>query len=88
MWRRKSAQVGNCELQDPGLLDLGHSDPYMHNGRFDSLEAVMRFYKQVSAQARAGKLRNGDPRIRNIALSGQDTQELVAFLRLLNEDYN
>ena len=47
----------------------------------------MSFYVQVSAQQRAGSLRNGDPRLAGIELSPDDVVPLAAFLRSLNEDY-
>lgn len=71
-----------------GLGDLGHSAPYMHSGRFDSLEKVLDFYRDISARARAGQLRNADPRLKNIATSAEDARDIAAFLRALNEDYS
>lgn len=74
-------------FKTPGLRDLGHSAPYMHNGQFDSLDDVIGFYRGASNQARAGTLRNGDPQIQQIALTANDVAPLVAFLQALNEDY-
>jgi cytochrome c peroxidase len=76
-----------ARFKTPGLRDLGHSNPYMHNGAFDTLEDVVSFYVQVSAQQRAGSLRNGDPRLAGIQIAGADVEPLAAFLRSLNEDY-
>ncbi|MGA9852251.1 MAG: hypothetical protein WBR15_04910 [Gammaproteobacteria bacterium] len=70
------------------LRDLGQSDPYMHNGQFDTLTDVLQFYQQASALARAGELRNADPRMQNIALNDADLADLAAFLTSLNEDYS
>lgn len=70
------------------LRDLGDSDPYMHNGQFDTLEDAVKFYQQSSQLARAGKLRNGDPAIGNIALTDQDVLDMAAFLAALDEDYS
>ena len=75
-------------FKTPSLRDLGDSQPYMHDGAFDTLEATMAFYAQSAALARAGNLRNADPRIANIAINAQDQADLAAFLRALNEDYN
>jgi cytochrome c peroxidase len=75
-------------FKTPGLRDLGHSAPYMHTGQFDTLEQVVSFYQTVSAQARDGRLRNADPRIGNIAISGQEVTDIAVFLKALNEDYN
>jgi cytochrome c peroxidase len=76
-----------ARFKTPGLRDLGHSNPYMHNGAFDTLEDVVAFYRQVSAQQLVGSLRNGDPRLAGIDLSPDDVAPLAAFLRSLNEDY-
>ncbi|MGH8398914.1 MAG: hypothetical protein ACRETA_11840 [Gammaproteobacteria bacterium] len=70
------------------LRDLGQSDPYMHNGEFNTLTNVLTFYQQASALARAGQLRNADPRMQNIALIPANFPDLVAFLNSLNEDYS
>ncbi len=76
-----------ARFKTPGLRDLGHSAPFMHNGQFDTLQDVIEFYKDVSDQARAGTLRNGAEKLRGIALTDSDVAPLVAFLNALNEDY-
>jgi len=74
-------------FKTPGLRDLGHSNPFMHNGKFVTAEDVMSFYKEISQQARDGEIRNHDPRIEGIKLSEEDAKRLSAFIRSLNEDY-
>ena len=76
-----------ARFKTPGLRDLGHSAPYMHNGQFDTLDDIITFYGLVSAQARAATLRNGATQLQGIALTAGDTASLVAFLKSLNEDY-
>ena len=76
-----------ARFKTPGLRDLGHSAPYMHNGQFGTLDSIIGFYRVVSTQARAGTLRNGAPQLQGIALTAGDTVSLVAFLKSLNEDY-
>ena len=76
-----------ARFKTPGLRDLGHSAPFMHNGQFDTLNNVIDFYLEVSAQARAGTLRNGANQLQGIALKTTDIAPLVAFLKSLNEDY-
>jgi hypothetical protein len=76
-----------ARFKTPGLRDLGHSAPYMHNGQFDTLDDIITFYRDMSTLARAGTLRNGAPELRGIALLAGDAPSLVAFLRSLNEDY-
>ncbi len=76
-----------ARFKTPGLRDLGHSAPFMHNGQFDILDDVIVFYKDVSDQARVGTLRNSADNLLGIALTDRDVAPLVAFLNSLNEDY-
>lgn len=76
-----------ARFKTPGLRDLGHSAPYMHNGQFDTLDDIIQFYREISTQARAGTLRNGAAELQGIALTSGDVASLVAFLKSLNEDY-
>ncbi len=70
-----------------GLRDLGHSDPYLHTGRMDSLEDVVDFYRTTATAQRAGLVRNGAHELAGIALGPDDVAPLAAFLRALDEDY-
>ena len=76
-----------ARFKTPGLRDLSHSAPYMHNGQFDTLDNIIGFYRGVSTQARAVTLRNGASQLQGIALTAGDVASLVAFLKSLNEDY-
>jgi len=76
-----------ARFKTPGLRDLGHSAPYLHTGRAGTLEDVLAHYVEFSARARAGTMRNPDPRISGIVLTAGDLPDLAAFLRSLNEDY-
>lgn len=79
-----------ARFKTPGLRDLNHSAPYMHNGQFDTLTDIITFYRDTSTLARAvvpPMLRNGAPELRGIALLPGDDASLVAFLRSLDEDY-
>jgi cytochrome c peroxidase len=76
-----------ARFKTPGLRDLGHSNPYMHNGQFDTLENAVGFYLGSSSAMRGGTLRNGASALRGIALIPADIAPLAAFLKSLNEDY-
>jgi hypothetical protein len=76
-----------ARFKTPGLRDLGHSAPYMHNGLFDTLDSAVGFYLVSSSEGRAGTLRNGANALKGIALTPADIAPLVAFLKSLNEDY-
>ncbi len=77
-----------ARFKTPGLRDLGQTGPYLHTGRFDTLEEVVRLYERTSALARAGKLRNAPPEFSGMRIGAGDVAALVAFLRALNEDYD
>ena len=74
-------------FKTPGLRDLGHSDPYNHNGRLATLEEVIDFYIRTSDLASRGELRNAAPELARMRLGASDMARLGAFLRALNEDY-
>lgn len=76
-----------ARFKTPGLRDLGHSNPYMHNGAFHALADVIDLYRTTSVLMRSGHLRNGAPELAEIRLSPADVDALVAFLRALDEDY-
>ena len=97
--RRSSITAGQCRPQQllplsiaafktPVLRDLGHSNPYMHTGQFDSLNDAVSFYISSSALAGLQQLRNADPALQHIKLATEDVDALVAFLKALNEDYD
>jgi hypothetical protein len=69
-----------ARFKTPGLRDLSHSAPYMHNGRFPTLDSIIGFYRGTSDQARAGTLRNGALQLQGIALTANDVAPLTRFL--------
>jgi cytochrome c peroxidase len=74
-------------FKTPSLGDLGHSSPYLHTGRMNSIEEVIQFYQNFSDKARAGDVRNAAPELRDMALDDSAAAPLAAFLRSLDEDY-
>ncbi len=75
-------------FKTPGLRDLSHSAPYMHNGAFATLEDVLALYQNSATLTREQTLRNAAPDLGGIAIKTRDVEALAAFLRSLNEDYN
>jgi len=69
----------------PTLRNLYYTAPYMHDGRFLTLEAVLDFYSNQVQNAP-----NLDPMLKNnghigIALSSSEKEQLLAFLQTLND---
>ncbi|MEO7660579.1 MAG: hypothetical protein ABIV48_13270, partial [Pyrinomonadaceae bacterium] len=61
----------------PGLRNIEHRAPYMHNGRFATLEEVVAFYN------RGGDFNapNKAPAMQPLGLSANQMADLVTFLR-------
>lgn len=66
-------------FKTPTLREIEHSKPYMHDGRFQSLDEVVDFYNK-------GGIKNPylNRRIKPLNLSDGDKSDLVAFLRALS----
>jgi cytochrome c peroxidase len=68
------------KFRTPTLRNIALTGPYMHDGRFDTLEEVVRHYNS------GGKRHvNKDPLLRPLGLSETDIQDLVAFLESLTD---
>ncbi|MCW5891329.1 MAG: hypothetical protein KIT14_12365 [bacterium] len=74
-------------FKTPGLRDLGHSAPYLHDGSRDTLADVVRFYARSADLARAGLLRNGARQLRKVRIADAEIAPVAAFLRALDEDF-
>ncbi|MCL6415175.1 photosynthetic protein synthase I [Aestuariirhabdus sp. Z084] len=79
MHRADGSDLGS--FKTPGLRELIHTPPYMHNGVFDSLSQVIEFYNQGG-----GKDPNKSPRLSPLHLTPQEKQDLQAFLHALSGD--
>lgn len=66
-------------FKTPTLREIEHTGPYMHDGRFKTLEEVVEHYDR-------GGIKNEhlDQRIKPLKLSKQDKSDLVAFLKALS----
>jgi cytochrome c peroxidase len=65
-------------FKTPTLRNLADTPPYMHDGRYRTLEEVIAHYDRGGDGAR-----NQDPRIRPLGLSDGERQDLIAFLAAL-----
>lgn len=69
----------------PSLRNVEHSKPYMHDGRFSTLESVIEFYRggiSVRTNTDSLILKNATP---GIAISDTEKRQLVAFLKTLTD---
>ncbi|MGH8149838.1 MAG: cytochrome c peroxidase [Steroidobacteraceae bacterium] len=94
-WRDSEGQTGPASFANDGtsrepirvptLRDVALEAPYMHDGRYTSLEEVLDHYARVGRQpdSRHGGLR--DPRLRAFALTLAERRELIAFLDSLTD---
>jgi len=78
-------------MRVPTLRNIAITAPYMHDGRFATLDAVIDHYARVAEEVRAGALtRSGledrdKARLGSITLSSDERADLVAFLMSLTD---
>ncbi len=68
----------------PPLRDLVRTAPYMHNGVFDTLEEVVKFYNDGGGNGSGLVIPNQSTLLFPLNLSGQEEAQLVAFLKALS----
>jgi cytochrome c peroxidase len=70
----------------PSLRNLAFTAPYMHDGRFSTLEEVVEFY---NSGVKNGPTTDANLRMHvqqgGLGLSEQEKQDLIAFLKTLND---
>ncbi|GAB2792581.1 cytochrome-c peroxidase [Rhabdobacter roseus] len=76
-------------FRTPTLRNLRYSAPYMHSGKFATLEQVLQFYEDLSG----GKIVNPhvrpdqmDPLVKELKVNFRDISRIVEFLGTLNDD--
>lgn len=78
---KRPADLG--KFKAPTLRNIALTAPYMHDGSIPTLEAVLDHY---AAGGRSHDNPNRDPRIRTLALTAQNREDLLAFLRSLTDE--
>jgi cytochrome c peroxidase len=88
-WRDAQGQTGrpayanngtsDRQIRVPTLRNIALTAPYMHDGRFATLEAVLDHYARIAHQ------HIGDPRLQAFDLSAEERSDLVAFLNSLTD---
>ena len=70
----------------PTLRNVALTAPYMHNGRYKTLEEVLAFYAKGGGRGEGLELKNLDDKIRVFSLSTGEQQDLIAFLKSLTDE--
>ncbi len=83
--------TGNFDFRTPSLRNLNLTAPYMHNGSFDNLREVLRFYNDISggnANSQNPNVGNNqiDQDARNLRLNNGQVNEIITFLNTLNDE--
>jgi cytochrome c peroxidase len=71
--------VVNQPMRVPTLRNIALTAPYMHDGRFGTLESVLDHYASVAQQPAS------DPKLRTFNLSPDERADVIAFLRALTD---
>jgi cytochrome c peroxidase len=80
--RHVEAQHRNFgEFRVPGLRNVAHTAPYMHNGSLATLADVVRHYSELNEERLHA---DGERILRPLRLSEQEAEELAAFLHTLS----
>ncbi|MEO6190081.1 MAG: cytochrome C peroxidase, partial [Saprospiraceae bacterium] len=66
------------KFKAPGLMNIHLSAPYMHDGRFKTLDEVLLHY---TTQVKPAS--NLDPNVANIRISSKQAQQVLIFLMTL-----
>ncbi|GAB3256226.1 cytochrome c peroxidase [Larkinella harenae] len=76
-------------FRTPSLRNLRYTAPYMHSGKFKTLDQVLMFYEDIAG----GKIENPhvtasqiDPLVTDLRLKFKDISGIVEFLNTLNDD--
>jgi cytochrome c peroxidase len=90
-WRDTQGETGKAGFADngtsdrpmkvPTLRNITLTAPYMHDGRFATLDAVLDHYARTAGQ------RTGDARLHSFNLSADERADLIAFLETLTDPH-
>lgn len=80
---------GNYAFRTPSLRNLRYTSPYMHSGKFKTLDQVLMFYEDVAGgkilnpNVKAGQV---DSLATHMDVNFKDISRIVEFLNTLNDD--
>lgn len=73
-------------MKTPTLRNVALTAPYMHNGRFDTLEQVMEYYSKGGGhQFTDNPIAGVDDKIGTFEITPEETADLVAFMHALTD---
>jgi len=72
----------------PTLRNAALTAPYMHNGKYKTLQEVLLFYQKGGGAGEGLELKNLDDKIRRFALTEDEQNDLIAFLEALTDESN
>jgi cytochrome c peroxidase len=88
-WRDAQGETGKASFADngasdrpmrvPTLRNIALTAPYMHDGRYATLDAVLDHYDRMA------KTQVGDVKLRSFDLSVEERSDLLAFLGALTD---
>ena len=85
LYETTSDELDKAKFKTPTLRNIAVSGPYMHDGRFSSLEEVVEHYNNGGNYSTTI-----DPLMKNIGiglqLTNQEKNDLIAILKTLSDD--
>jgi cytochrome c peroxidase len=72
-------------FRTPTLRNIALSAPYMHNGAFDTLEEVIKFYAKGAGRGEPNPPQGIDDKIGKFDITDAEVADLVAFLKALSD---
>jgi cytochrome c peroxidase len=94
-WRDRAGPTGKASFADDGLgagpmrvptlRNITLTAPYMHDGRFATLDAVLDHYQRVGTVPDSAHGGQRDPRLRSFSLDASERADLKAFLDSLTD---
>ena len=67
------------------LRNIALTAPYMHNGAFDTLEEVIKFYAKGAGRGEPNPVEGIDDKIGKFDITDAEIADLVAFLKALTD---
>jgi len=72
-------------FKTPSLRNIALTAPYMHNGAFDTLEDVIKFYAKGGGRAEPKPQEGIDDKVGKFDITDQEIADLTAFLKSLTD---